>query len=149
MEKVPSQRDPLPTSTSASRFSDPRDRYSLGVQLGQGGYGVVVSALDVQTGRPVAVKIINLDDCASDDVSDVHTEINVMANSHCDQLTQYYTSFVTPNHELWIVMEYADAGSLLDLIKEFGPLEEKFMPYLMRELVLALQYLHSERKIHR
>ncbi len=30
-----------------------------------------------------------------------------------------------------------------------GPLEEGFIAYIMRELLLALKYLHSERKIHR
>lgn len=46
-------------------------------------------------------------------------------------------------------MEYLEAGSLLDMIKENGPLEESFVAFIMRELLLALQYLHSERKIHR
>ncbi len=128
-------------------YVDPRDRYELLSQIGQGGYGFVCQAYDHQDHRHVAVKIINLEDCG-DEVADVHTEISVMANNHCDQLTQYFASFVIEN-ELWIVMEYVDAGSLLDIIKKFGPLPEAFLPFLMRELLLALKYLHSERKIHR
>ena len=46
-------------------------------------------------------------------------------------------------------MEYLEAGSLLDIIKEYGPLEESSVAFIMKELLLALQYLHSERKIHR
>lgn len=46
-------------------------------------------------------------------------------------------------------MEYLEAGSLLDIIKEYGPLEEPFVAFIMRELLTALQYLHGERKIHR
>jgi serine/threonine-protein kinase 24/25/MST4 len=46
-------------------------------------------------------------------------------------------------------MEYLEAGSLLDIIKEYGPLEESFIAFIMKELLLALQYLHGQRKIHR
>lgn len=46
-------------------------------------------------------------------------------------------------------MEYLEAGSLLDMIKENGPLAEPYVAYIMRELLAALQYLHAERKIHR
>ena len=46
-------------------------------------------------------------------------------------------------------MEYLEAGSLLDMIKDSGPLDELYVAYIMRELLIALQYLHVERKIHR
>ena len=46
-------------------------------------------------------------------------------------------------------MEYLEAGSVADLIKESGPLDEKSVAYVLSELLLALEYLHSERKIHR
>lgn len=95
----------------------------------------------------VAVKIINLDD-AGDEVEDVHQEINVMSNVHCAQLTKYFASYVIGNN-LWIIMEYLEAGSLLDIIKLNGPLDEIFIAFIMKELLLALSYLHSERKIHR
>ena len=50
---------------------------------------------------------------------------------------------------LWIIMEYLEAGSIADLIKQCGPLDEKSVAYVLSELLLALEYLHSERKIHR
>ena len=46
-------------------------------------------------------------------------------------------------------MEYLEAGSIADLIKQCGPLDEKSVAYVLSELLLALEYLHSERKIHR
>jgi serine/threonine-protein kinase 24/25/MST4 len=46
-------------------------------------------------------------------------------------------------------MEYLEAGSVADLIKESGPLDESSVAYVLSELLLALEYLHSERKIHR
>jgi serine/threonine-protein kinase 24/25/MST4 len=46
-------------------------------------------------------------------------------------------------------MEYLEAGSLLDIMKIFGPISEEYVPFLLHELLLALQYLHKQRKIHR
>ena len=46
-------------------------------------------------------------------------------------------------------MEYLEAGSIADLMKESGPLDEQSVAYVLSELLLALEYLHSERKIHR
>lgn len=126
---------------------DPRERYELGGIIGEGGYGKVCQAYDTVRNQLVAIKIIDLE-AAGDEVQDAHKEIAVMANLHCPHLIQYYASYVIGS-KLWIVMEYLDAGSLLDIIKEFGPLQEKSIAYILKEVLLALQYLHSERKIHR
>ena len=81
-------------------------------------------------------------------MEDVQQEIAIMSTSHCPQLTEYYTSFVCDN-QLWIIMEHLEAGSLSDVIKDFGPLSEDSCKYVIRELLLALVYLHRSRKIHR
>jgi serine/threonine-protein kinase 24/25/MST4 len=126
---------------------DPRERFELLTKIGKGAYGYVCKAQDRLTGSLVAIKIINLED-AGDEVDDVHQEIAVMSNMNCPQLTKYFSSYVL-GVNLWIVMEYLEAGSLLDIIKEKGPLQEPFVAYIMKELLSALAYLHAERKIHR
>lgn len=45
-------------------------------------------------------------------------------------------------------MEYLGGGSCLDLLKP-GPMEEKFIGVILRELLMGLDYLHSTGKIHR
>lgn len=127
--------------------TNPKERYSLLEKIGQGGFGYVYKAIDNVTGSIVAAKLINLES-AGDELESVQQEIAVMSNSTCKQLTKYFASYLYGS-QLWIVMEYLEAGSLSDIINDTGPLEEASIVYVMRELVMAIAYLHAERKIHR
>lgn len=129
------------------RYPNPTERYNLTEKIGQGGFGYVYKAVDSETGATVACKLINLDD-ASDELENVQQEISVMSHCDCQQLTKYFTSFLSGS-QLWIVMEYLEGGSLSDLLADSGPLDEPTIAYVMHELLTALAYLHGERKIHR
>lgn len=45
-------------------------------------------------------------------------------------------------------MEYLGGGSALDLIKA-GHFDETHIAIILREVLRGLDYLHSERKLHR
>jgi len=69
--------------------------------------------------------------------------------SQCDSpyVTKYHGSYLKGT-KLWIIMEFLAGGSVLDLIKP-GPITEDNVATILKELVLALEYLHNDKKIHR
>ncbi|SPQ21097.1 441a919a-029e-4386-a129-c87d6ec99f9e [Thermothielavioides terrestris] len=121
-------------------------RYQVLEELGRGSFGVVYKGIDKATGETVAIKHIDLES-SEDDIQEIQQEISVLSTCASNYVTQYKASFLR-GHKLWIVMEYLGGGSCLDLLKS-GAFNEVQIAIICRELLLGLDYLHSEGKIHR
>ncbi|KZS91222.1 Pkinase-domain-containing protein, partial [Sistotremastrum niveocremeum HHB9708] len=126
--------------------SDPASQYTLLEKLGTGSFGTVYKALHIPSQQFVAIKQIDLED-SDDDIGEIQMEISLLAQCDSEYVTRYYGSFVR-GYKLWIVMEYLAGGSCLDLLQA-GPFSEAHIAILCRELLLGLDYLHTEGKIHR
>jgi serine/threonine-protein kinase 24/25/MST4 len=110
----------------------------------------------LQSNRSVRTLLISLSFSAhilsdledsDDDISEIQQEIASLAQCDSEYVTRYYGSFVV-NYKLWIIMEYLAGGSCLDLLKP-GVFSEAHIAVICRELLLGLDYLHSEGTIHR
>ena len=119
---------------------------SILTYLTGGSFGIVYRALQKSTGDYVAIKHIDLEG-SDDDIREIQQEISLLATCSSSYVTSYRASFVRGT-KLWIVMEYLGGGSCLDLLKP-GPMEERFIGIILRELLQGLDYLHSTGKIHR
>ncbi|KAL8809064.1 MAG: hypothetical protein Q9223_003456 [Gallowayella weberi] len=102
--------------------------------------------VDKRTGQAVAIKVIDVEN-AEDEVEDIIQEISILSELHSPYVTKYHGSFLRGS-DLWIIMEFCSGGSCADLLKP-GLIPEEYITIIIRELLMGLEYLHGDKKLHR
>lgn len=115
--------------------------------IGRGKFGVVYKGYHVKTKQVYAIKVLNLDS-DEDEVEDVQREVQFLSSmKQIPNITHYYGSYLKDT-KLWIIIEYCAGGSLRTLLRP-GRIDEKYIGVIMREVLIALKYIHKDNVIHR
>jgi serine/threonine protein kinase len=133
------------TETATISADDPAALLELQEKVGEGSYGSVYRATDLRTGKDVAVKILPADS----DMAPLQREIMILKQCNSPHIVRYFGTYVKDT-DLWISMEYCNAGSVSDLMEAAGiTLAEAHIAAICRSALRGLEYLHAQRKIHR
>ena len=132
--------------------------YTLGNELGRGGMACVYTAKSRRSPAPrpmeLAVKVIDKErltgiaPTADRLAARLRDECRVLAELHHPHVIQLLEICESPSC-LYIVMERADGGALLEKIVEVGWFTEAAALHVMRQLVEVLAFMHSHGVIHR
>lgn len=124
---------------------DPNRKYARMEKIGQGASGTVYTAIESSTGMEVAIKQMNLSQQPKKEL--IINEILVMRENKHSNVVNYLDSYLV-GEELWVVMEYLPGGSLTDVVTETC-MDEGQIAAVCREVLQALEFLHSNHVIHR
>jgi serine/threonine protein kinase len=78
----------------------------------------------------------------------VMQEYNILKRARHMNIVRLYESFETDLHIIY-VMEVCGGGDLLTYVRRRRKLKEDFAKFIMRQIVLGLQYVHSKGVLHR
>jgi serine/threonine-protein kinase 24/25/MST4 len=107
---------------------------------------LISCSVDKRNGQAVAIKIIDVEN-AEDEVDDIIQEISILSELNSPYVTKYHGSYLKGS-DLWIIMEFCSGGSCADLMKP-GNIGEDYITIILRELLMGLEYLHGDNKLHR
>ncbi|KJE98046.1 serine/threonine-protein kinase 4 [Capsaspora owczarzaki ATCC 30864] len=124
--------------------SDPEQTFLILERLGKGAFGDVYKAQHIVSGSVVAVKKMKT---VISNFKEVMGEVDMMRNLRSPYIVRYFGCYYKDQF-LWIAMEFADAGSIADLIRQ-GPLNEEQISTICYQVLKGLEYLHSMKKLHR
>lgn len=123
-------------------------RYQLIRQLGRGGMGVVHLAVDPETSRQVALKVIHSGAFASEEErSRFRREAESMSRLNHSNIVPVYEASLSDS-ESFIAMQYVDGITLQQRIQQ-GLLEPRAAAQLIATLADAIQHAHDFGIIHR
>lgn len=145
-------------SRTARKITKPSDNakyglhrygYILGRTLGSGAYGKVKSAHSLKLNKQVAIKMINKKTAPKDMLTKfLPREIEAMRKVDHENTVKLYEVIHTEDY-VYLVMELAEGGDLLDFINSRKYLSERTAQSLFADLVSGISKCHSVKVVHR
>ncbi|XP_027357149.1 probable serine/threonine protein kinase IREH1 isoform X2 [Abrus precatorius] len=133
----------------SSRDRTSIDDFEIIKPISRGAFGRVFLAKKRTTGDLFAIKVLKKADMIRKNaVESILAERDILITVRNPFVVRFFYSF-TCRENLYLVMEYLNGGDLYSLLRNLGCLDEEVARVYIAEVVLALEYLHSLRVVHR
>ncbi|KPI88952.1 putative protein kinase [Leptomonas seymouri] len=120
-----------------------------GGPIGKGAFGAVYKALNLDTGRIVAVKQSRYSyDDKTADLNWREFQTWSMLPPHANVIIFYGASKEVDTHQLLLVTEYASGGSIVQLYRQFRPIPEQLFYEHACGMARGIKHLHDHNVIH-
>ncbi|XP_051533907.1 serine/threonine-protein kinase 10-like [Myxocyprinus asiaticus] len=129
------------------RDVNPNDMWEIIGELGDGAFGKVYKAQNKETGVLAAAKVIETK--SAEELEDYMVEIDILASCDHQYIVKLLDAFFYEN-KLSIMIEFCPGGAVDATMLELDRgLEEPQIQVVCKQMLEALQYLHSMKIIHR
>lgn len=128
--------------------SDLSDKYHIKNIIGKGVSSTVRHCFDKSGTKEYAVKIIDLTSDPSI-IDSIRSEINVLKQCAGHQhIIELHDVFQSPAF-VFLVLEMCKGGELFEHLNRAVKLSEKQTKHIIRQLLTAVEYIHSKHIVHR
>ena len=131
--------------------SKPEDNYKIINKLGKGSFGSVFKVKNRITGEIRAMKIIK-NTTINDNNGAANTkflkEIQVLKELEHPNIIKIFEYYIDNKYH-YIITELLTGGELYESILKFQKFNEKKAAYIMKQILSAINYLHSKGIVHR
>lgn len=124
------------------------DRYEKQIRIGEGTYGIVYKAKDLQTSEIVALKKIRLENEDEGVPSTAIREISLLKECDHPNIVKL-KNIVFEKDNLFLIFEYLDFDLKKFMDKQTTPLPQNLVKIFLFQMVNAIAYCHSQRILHR
>merc|ERR1712126_325559 len=123
--------------------------YTLGDQIGKGGFGLVFSGVRCKDGLEVAVKEISKDEKVVVTEDNLPLEVALMQHLQDVPGVIRIIDYFDMQDTFYIVMERFNSKDLFDFITEQGPLPEPLAKDIFKQVVNTVTCCHKKGVVHR
>ena len=123
--------------------------------IGFGSFGLVLSAIDLETNEKLAIKIVNKGENNIYDLKFLNNEVNILKKLDNPRILNVYEVLDTPKY-FFIFMELIEGGSLKDLIiRRYTNKNDNYLfkdsecAIIIKGILEAVEFLHQNSIIHR
>ncbi|KAF3644810.1 CBL-interacting serine/threonine-protein kinase 14 [Capsicum annuum] len=126
-------------------------KYELGKLLGCGAFAKVYHAREINSGKSVAIKVINKSNiCNKDGIPDkkIEREVCIMRQLQHPYIVKLHEVLATKT-KIYFIMEYVKGGELFNLIANKSRFSEDLSRKCFQQLISAVNYCHLRGVYHR
>lgn len=118
--------------------------------LASGGYGDVWKGVELESGRPIALKILRTDAGNNDPsaIARMRQEAEILKAMDHPNIVHVY-GFGNSPYGHYLAMEFLDGLAIDQWLAKHGPIDSDELIPLARQLLRALQEAHSKQILHR
>ncbi|XP_020209854.1 mitogen-activated protein kinase kinase kinase NPK1 isoform X1 [Cajanus cajan] len=132
----------------------PPIRWRKGQLIGSGAFGRVYMGMNLDSGELIAIKQVLIasgsayKENTQANIRELEEEIKLLKNLTHPNIVRYLGT-AREEDSLNILLEFVPGGSISSLLGKFGSFPESVMKMYTKQLLLGLEYLHTNGIIHR
>ena len=120
--------------------------YTIGEIMGSGAFATVRKVIHKETQNARALKIIKKN--PKQDSSRMYLEVDILKKLIHPNIMQIF-EFYEDKKNFYIITEFCEGGELFDKVVEKGNFSEEDAAGVMKQLISAINYIHSNKIVHR